>query len=608
MNSTLLIIKPHASSSLILRERIRSMITDNGFTIVAEGIYDSRVLKKKRLLDMYFGDFASFGSSVPPSALTVDSHVKADFQRWSPNKDSWDAAVMEGRVLNGVDAIKYFGESATAWDLCAEARSSPHFIISSQISVYHLSSIDSGDNHKPLYVLNATYPYIRDSFLDKNNTTPWFEIEWPSSQLSWHDFKHEFVGSKDPQSAAANSIRGVVFRSWKTFELESEPDSLHNVVRVSAGPLQSLYERIKWFGITPAMDETLGRHLGKGMGSKYVDWALTNPFILHPTRGNRMFLFDQTRSMDAPECLEYLTVHGKGCWNSIVNGIGSPPAAPVVSSPTTQHQSTADRQAPPSRLFVHKPKTNGYGLHVLLDCFNDEEPGSAGEGDEFGWGVSRELPRGLNILHKAARAMRQTQKNVLQKVKEKYGRGDRKGELLTSTECLAAAIDGVLMMEKGSAGDFEGAPGGSGGVGDVVLCDLPPIGNPLFQPAKPKLTAAQLLEKKANALSEDLERLHQLRVARPSGKSNYTIPGMVNIAPKLPGATKQSNNNNNHYRKTAPPPRTLPPLHDNDGGSTTRLPPVPSTQRKMANVPAQPKFVALSVRITMYPRNLKPLH
>eukprot|EP00759_Apiculatamorpha_spiralis_P015766 PhF_6_TR2232/c0_g1_i1/m.3753 len=361
MNSTLLIIKPHASSSLILRERIRSMITDNGFTIVAEGIYDSRVLKKKRLLDMYFGDFASFGSSVPPSALTVDSHVKADFQRWSPNKDSWDAAVMEGRVLNGVDAIKYFGESATAWDLCAEARSSPHFIISSQISVYHLSSIDSGDNHKPLYVLNATYPYIRDSFLDKNNTTPWFEIEWPSSQLSWHDFKHEFVGSKDPQSAAANSIRGVVFRSWKTFELESEPDSLHNVVRVSAGPLQSLYERIKWFGITPAMDETLGRHLGKGMGSKYVDWALTNPFILHPTRGNRMFLFDQTRSMDAPECLEYLTVHGKGCWHSIVNGIGSPPAAPAVN------QSTADRQAPPSSAH-HKKQLL---VQVLLQVYSE---------------------------------------------------------------------------------------------------------------------------------------------------------------------------------------------------------------------------------------------
>merc|ERR1712072_245334 len=79
--------------------------------------------------------------------------------------------------------------------------------------------------------------------------------EWPSSSLSWEDFRGKVLGATDPTTAEAGSVRRAILEKWKSLGLKSVPNTGDNGVHASASPFEALAERMNWLKANPQDDE-----------------------------------------------------------------------------------------------------------------------------------------------------------------------------------------------------------------------------------------------------------------------------------------------------------------------------------------------------------------
>lgn len=75
---------------------------------------------------------------------------------------------------------------------------------------------------------------MRSVFTTPPATLSWYTVEWPSSSISWEDFRGKVLGSTDPKTAEEGSIRRAIYDNWKDLKLKQIPNVGDNGVHASA--------------------------------------------------------------------------------------------------------------------------------------------------------------------------------------------------------------------------------------------------------------------------------------------------------------------------------------------------------------------------------------
>ena len=102
--------------------------------------------------------------------------------------------------------------------------------------------------NQQLYVFNAFFMSMRSKFVTPGTSIHCYEIEWNPAQMSWKDFRNQFLGPTDPTDAPPNSLRRLILEQFKGLGLSSIPNKGDNGVHASASPFEGLAEKANWLG------------------------------------------------------------------------------------------------------------------------------------------------------------------------------------------------------------------------------------------------------------------------------------------------------------------------------------------------------------------------
>jgi len=123
--------------------------------------------------------------------------------------------------------------------------------------------------------------------------------------LSWSEFRENFLGPTDPASAPAGSLRGTLFSKWKDLGLAAQPTTSNNGVHASASPLEALVERCNWLGCIYSSDIYGKELMRSGILLKQLHEWSADPQVTWRSGGidQTSSIFDALEGLDADRCL-----------------------------------------------------------------------------------------------------------------------------------------------------------------------------------------------------------------------------------------------------------------------------------------------------------------
>lgn len=297
-NRAIIFIKPHANTPTV-QEYVRNRLLDqNIFKIITEKEISSDEIEKKKLIDLHYYAIASKATLLNPHELTVPEAKFRDFFGID-----YSVALQQKKVWNALDLCKKFSLSAEQLDaLWKKAESEKDQVIKIGGGFYcgYLSDLN-------VYVMNGFFMSMRSQFVKPNTSIHLFEVEWESNQMKWEDFRHKFLGVTDPSKAQRNSIRNVIFKEYKKFDLDAEPNKSMNAVHASASPFEGLVEKMNWLQQPPSSkngDDQFGKYLVKFLGTRTLQkWSRDPVLFLDAEKETKGSLFDSLEDMDVQDCL-----------------------------------------------------------------------------------------------------------------------------------------------------------------------------------------------------------------------------------------------------------------------------------------------------------------
>ena len=108
-------------------------------------------------------------------------------------------------------------------------------------------------NVQGIFVVNGFYLAMREEYVAPGAGIHYFEVMW-STVMSWSDFRSELLGTTDPSTAPAGSIRGHIYANYEALGLPALPHTGTNGVHASASPLEAMVERMNWLNADPSTD------------------------------------------------------------------------------------------------------------------------------------------------------------------------------------------------------------------------------------------------------------------------------------------------------------------------------------------------------------------
>mmetsp|Transcript_10848 Transcript_10848/g.36187 ORF Transcript_10848/g.36187 Transcript_10848/m.36187 type:complete len:155 (-) Transcript_10848:144-608(-) len=130
----------------------------------------------------------------------------------------------------------------------------------------------------------------------------YLQVEWPTANLSWGDFRGKVLGATSPNEANPGSLRRLIFDDWKRLGLPALPDTGDNGVHASASPFEAMAERLNWCGATVETD-TFGKGLlAAGLSKKTIMEWTQDPQV--NVGAGSASLFDSLEDLSADDCLE----------------------------------------------------------------------------------------------------------------------------------------------------------------------------------------------------------------------------------------------------------------------------------------------------------------
>lgn len=172
------------------------------------------------------------------------------------------------------------------------------------------SKIRSGFYVKPatkdgrnIVLVNAFHPEQLRHFTDASHRIALFLIH---SNTAWGTLRNEMVGATFPDKADPGSMRGTFYANPAEYGFESVSIA-NNVVHLSAGPFEGLFEISNFLGkimkldITSTQPQALKQLLAAGLTEEQALGALKNPIISETPKPTD--LFTATEDVDTPEAV-----------------------------------------------------------------------------------------------------------------------------------------------------------------------------------------------------------------------------------------------------------------------------------------------------------------
>jgi hypothetical protein len=165
---------------------------------------------------------------------------------------------------------------------------------------------------RKLVLVNAFHPEQLNHFTDRTHRIALFLIH---SNNGWATLKNQMIGATFPDKADPGSIRGTLHANAPQYGFESVTIA-NNVVHLSAGPFEALFEIVNFFGklmdIDPRTTQPIAvqRMLAAGLTLDDALGALENPIVSDDPKPTD--LFSATEDMDTDAAIEvYRSYLGK---------------------------------------------------------------------------------------------------------------------------------------------------------------------------------------------------------------------------------------------------------------------------------------------------------
>jgi len=264
-NTALVFVKPHA-----VNEAVKSFVSGElktvGVQIIAEGALTGPEIDAGGIIDNHYAAIAQNAMNVDPADLKVADDKKAAFQE--AFECSWESVVQAGTVMNVAKALEVLAQDgkglAAVWDKGASKVKLASGCYVSKCT-YAMVNNDEGDDEGvpceegedgaiTVFLVNGFYGAMRQSYIEESASIYFYVVGFTSDKVTWAKFRNEIIGSTNPATAPADSIRGKGLAQWQALGMPEEPNVGNNVVHASAGPLEGLKERIVWLGLTVDSD------------------------------------------------------------------------------------------------------------------------------------------------------------------------------------------------------------------------------------------------------------------------------------------------------------------------------------------------------------------
>ena len=286
-------VKPHAVTDSV-KTKVKAGLEKAGISVLEEGSIAGPKIDADMLIDTHYGAIAAKAVKLKPSELKPSAKALKDFE--AAFGLTWADALKQGLVYNAADACKQLGCDGAGLDAKWSTLTRGQNLIKFGGGFY-CGKVEG------IYVMNGFYMAMRGKFTDPSATIHYYLVEWPTSQLSWADFRGKVLGATDPSEAASGSLRRAILDDWRALGLPACPDTGDNGVHASASPFEALSERVNWCGASFETDP-----YGRGLVAAGVDastlkaWA-EDPQVKLPG-GGAGSLFDALEDLDADKCLE----------------------------------------------------------------------------------------------------------------------------------------------------------------------------------------------------------------------------------------------------------------------------------------------------------------
>jgi len=273
-----------------------------GIKVVTEGDMTGTTIDEKKHIDQHYYAIASKATLLKPKDLNVPKDkFKAQFDL------EWDTMLADGKVLNAMDALDYFGIDVPTLNKAWVAAQNAKKIVKLGGGFYCAYVGDASEGalggKEPVYVLNAFFMTMRSKFTDASATIHYYVVEFDPKVLTWADFRGKVLGPTDPAAAPPTSLRGMLHADWSKLGLAAAPNTSDNGVHASASPFEGLAERMNWLGVA-APDDPFGKMLLDGGITEAMikEWAVDPQVTIAPDKKGS--IFDQLEDMDLDDCLK----------------------------------------------------------------------------------------------------------------------------------------------------------------------------------------------------------------------------------------------------------------------------------------------------------------
>lgn len=289
LNQAFVFVKPHAVNDKVV-ELVKEKLKAAGLKVTGEGSISAEQIDEKSLIDTHYYAIASKATLLTPDKLNVPADkFKGQFGV------EWADALKEGKCYNAMDGGKKLGLDATGLEKRWRQAKGEKKIIKFGGGFY-CAELDG------IYVFNGFFMSMRNKYVAKGKSIHWMTVEFAEATASWETFRTKILGPTDPSTGPRDSVRGVIYETWKELGLEAQPDTGDNSVHASASPFEGLAERMNWLGADMKTDAFGKAMLEGGITEEMIKaWSVDPQVTLEDkSKGS---LFDALEDMNASACL-----------------------------------------------------------------------------------------------------------------------------------------------------------------------------------------------------------------------------------------------------------------------------------------------------------------
>ena len=291
VNKAFLLIKPHANR-ISVHAFLRDWFNAKGFRVIDEEDLSGPELALK--FSRQYSELGRRAEVLKPNEYFLSTGALIQFQKRFGI--SWSEAIEQGLVRNATDTASLLDVSVDKlneeWQKCVMQNKVLRFD-----RAFYCGLIDTIPDKPAIFCVNGFFPSMRAQFSSSSASVHVCSVEW-DNHVSWKHFRTEVVGTTDPATSPADSLRHIIYQEWKEFGLETIPTMRDNAVHVSASAFEAFAERCNWLGESWMSDPLGSRLFSIGLTPHVISDWIENVTV----KGKKVF--DHMENLGCQECLD----------------------------------------------------------------------------------------------------------------------------------------------------------------------------------------------------------------------------------------------------------------------------------------------------------------